>query len=147
MEPRINGDESFLRSLDQRLHYVQEGTGIANMSGAIITTSFDVYYQDQRITPREMARMLRLLNTKEGDYAITPINTNMGLSAGFSVIRISTAGTLHPAETVLSFTKRQLPAAVSWESMAETYMGKRNLELLAVIEIEKPVPDQGRYDY
>ena len=140
-------DEAFLQDLDARLHYIEEGTGLANRSGATINLKLEGYNQEEKLTEEEMARLLKLINTVAGDYALAPCNTNMGLSAGFALWWIMVAGMLHTAECALSFTERQLPETVAWETMAEAYMGERNLELLGIIGIERPVPNKSRYDY
>lgn len=134
------GDKNyfFLKSLDERLHYT-----IKDNLGAI----WDSYHFEQRLTKKELARVMRLLNKEAGDYVIAPENTNMGLSAGFAVYKIGIEGMEYTADAVLRFTEKQLPANVNWVKMAEMYMGERNLELLVLMGIDKPVPDRSRYDY
>ena len=118
-----------------------------NRSGHQFPVAWGLYHCDQKLTEEELARVMGLLNTEAGDYAIAHVNTNMGFSAGLIVCKIETVAMEYTAEVVLCFTERQFPAKVNWEKMAEVYMGERNLELLALIGIDKPVPDQSRYDY
>src|SRR3989344_5626150 len=116
-----NENDSFLKSLDARLHYVHEGTGTANRSGHQFLVAWDLYHRDQKLTEEELARIRGLLNTAAGDYAIYPANTGMGFSAGLVMLRIGIAGMRYAAEKVLQFIEKQLPTTVSWSAMAELY--------------------------
>ena len=134
----IGENDSFFKTLDERLHYTSK-----DGFGAI----WDQYNSKQRLTEEELARVMGLLNTEAGDYAIAPVNINMGFSAGLIVCKIETVAMEYTAEVVLSFIEKQLPATVNWNKMAEVYMGKRNLELLYLIGMENPSPNHSRYDY
>lgn len=136
-------EKQYLQSLDEKLHQVAESFYLHH--GIKRKRNYDSYTQDNKLSEFELAIVLGLMNKK--DYAITPINTNMGLNAGFAVCEIKREGMYIYPEPVLQFTQRQLPEGTDWSEIAECYMSPRNLELLRLAGIEKPKKSRVHYEY
>lgn len=102
---------------------------------------------NEPISEDEVSRVLGLLNGE--DYAMCPTNINMGFREAFSLYKLVaiTPGVPLEAKRVLTFSYRQMPDSVSWQSMAEHYMASRNLELLELAGFNEPKPEQSHYMY
>lgn len=143
--PETEDDLNFLQSLDQRLHYIASDRFTPNMFRAARQVTHNKYNQEEKLTATELDHILNVMNKEH--FALYPINTNFGLSAGFAVCQITLEGMLTLAEPILQFTVKQLPSEVNWLRMSECYMSERNKELLKIAGLDEPQHSQEYYSY
>jgi hypothetical protein len=130
--------DDFLRSLDERLFYISKTTDRLGTRRFPLTT-------EDTMTLKETQIVLGII-AKGSSYAMTPGSVNYGFRPACTVLRVdSHAPGMHQAVRMLTFAEKQSP--VDWELLSEHYMATRNLELLSLVDMEKPEAGRERYEY
>lgn len=138
----INKNLEFITKLDEKLHSTKTARFTANLSMTTHAVNYD-YYTQEKMSTEEAKKLLCI--SKKNNYVILPINTAMGFSVGYELVRFNIFNK-NNKKSLLRFKESQLPKEYTFEKMSETFMSKSNLMKARLIGREI-VNDYSCYSY
>jgi len=130
-------DLEFLLQLDKKLHSIKKCTFTPNMRGHPFEVSID-NYTDESMTAKETQGVLEAV--ERGDFALYPINTDMGFAVGFRIENPD------PREALLTFKESQLPKGYDFNRLSEYFMKPENIERAKSLGVSI-INNRDHYDY
>ena len=141
-------EQEFIDGLENRVHYVKNGTFRPNMGGRSFGVQYD-QYTSEGITAEEAERLMTIIEDDGNQLILYPINTAMGFRVGYEVLSFDLPfpGAKPEFKRELVVTDNQLPEGYKWGRMSEVFMRARNLELVDFLGLRPIENRRSAYEY